>query len=113
MARFSILSAAVLLIGSHIFATAQDASGQRGTEGPPTQCWDQTTNQLRQRTAEDASKKTAPSPGKSADSAAVESGSSEGMAGITPGSKGSASAQAAADAASPSGSARPPGMPNC
>jgi hypothetical protein len=113
MARLILSAAAVLLIGSHSFAAAQGASGQRGTEGPPTPCWDQTTNQLRQRTAEDTSKKTAPDPGESADSAAVESGSSEGMAGITPGSKGSASAQAAADAASPSGSARPPGIPDC
>ena len=111
MARFSVLGAVVLLIGSHTFATAQSGSEPSGAQGPARQCWDQTANQLRQRTASDASKKTPPVAGESVDSS--ESGSSEGMAGMTPGTKGSASARAAAESASPSGSARPPGMPDC
>ena len=112
MTRFSIFSAAVLLIGSHTFATAQGASGQSDGKVPPTQCWDPMTNQLRQRTAEDASRRTAPDAKESAD-VAVGDGSSEGMAGMAPGSKGSASKRAAAESASPSGSARPPGMSDC
>src|SRR5215204_2339544 len=107
MMTFSILLAAGLLIGSPTFATAQGSGGQSGSEGPPTQCWDQTTNQLRQRSASDASKRPATGTEVSGDSSV--SGSSEGMAGVTPGSRGSASARAATESASPSGSARPPG----
>ena len=108
MIRFSIFSAAVLLLGSPTFATAQGAS--RG-ENPPTQCWDQRTSQLRQRSStETVSRGPASDP---EESTAGESGSSEGMAALAPGSKGSASERAAAESVSPSGSPRPPGMPHC
>jgi hypothetical protein len=112
MTKLLILSAAVL-IGSPTFATAQGAGGQSSGTNPPTQCWDQATNQLRQRTADDASKNAPPEAGQSEGGSTVGDGSSEGMAGLIPGTKGSASKRAAAESASPSASARPPGMPDC
>ena len=114
MTKLSILSAAVLLIGSHNFAAGQDASGQSSGKAPSPQCWDKMTNQLRQRSATDANKGTASGAGETAGSS--ESGSSEGMAGIIPGSKGSASVRAAEEAAASgtgASSSRPPGMPDC
>jgi hypothetical protein len=99
MTRLSMLLAAVLLTSSGFQAESAQGDGK----GPPTQCWDQTTNQVRQRTAADSSKEVPSQKGAPADSSTV--GSSEGMAGLTPGSKGPASKQAATE---PSGSARPP-----
>jgi hypothetical protein len=111
--KFSILAAAVLLTGSHSFASAQGTSGPAsGGDALARQCWDTATKQLRQRTAADATSGRGGAPVKEpADTVPHESGSSEGMAGLTPGTKGSATARAAEEEAAPSG--RPPGMPDC
>jgi len=113
MTRFSLLAAAAVLVGGHTLACAQGASERSGGgEGPPRQCWDSATGQLRQRSAADETAgRGSASVKEPADGVAGESGSSEGMAGLPPGSKGSASAIAAAEEAAPTG--RPPGMPDC
>ena len=75
---------------------------------PPTKCWDAAANQVRNRTQ--------PSQQKPEDTSqtAVGDGSSEGMAGIEPGTKGSASKTLPGGSENPTGtSARPPGLPNC
>lgn len=102
------LAAVVTTLICHSYAVAQDVNGKGATSKPPTQCWDQIKKQVRLRTASDAIE--APKP-KAGPEPAIGDGSSEGAAGIAPGSRGSASATAAAEAGEPTG--RPAGMADC
>lgn len=108
----SRLLVGLLLAGSTMVASAQGMAEQNSAQSRPSQCWDQANKQLRQRSPSDETV----ARGKERDpeeTSAGESGSSEGMAAIAPGSKGSASKRAAAESNLPEGSARPPGMPDC
>lgn len=99
-----VLTAVAVLIGNANPAHAQSQAEQSS----PSKCWDEAANQVRTRTQ--------PAEPRSRDmpETTIGEGSSEGMAAIAPGAKGSASNTLPGSSGNPSGtSARPPGLPSC
>jgi hypothetical protein len=100
-----VLTTFAVLVGSAGLGVAQNLAEQ----STPSKCWDAAANQVRTRTE--------PSTTKSPDDrleTTVGEGSSEGMAAIAPGSKGTASKTLPGSSGNPDGtSPRPPGLPNC
>lgn len=99
------LATLAVLVGSVDLASAQSQAEQSS----PSKCWDAAANQVRTRTEPSTTK----SPEDQLETTVGE-GSSEGMAAIAPGSKGTASKTLPGTSGNPDGrSARPPGLPNC
>jgi hypothetical protein len=91
-----------------IFAGGALAQTSTVPNNPQPKCWDEAANEVRTRTQ--------PAQTKPEDTTqtTVGDGSSEGMSGIEPGTKGSASKTLPGGSQNPTGmSARPPGLPNC